>query len=103
MASLRPIAECDLDEGQRFTAVFQKEWCALDTESGAFLSQTKGRGKNGLLKFVLILPSRTPTERGGLFESYTWNQQDRKFIRAWSEAEAVEIANSKLKKMIEAK
>jgi hypothetical protein len=88
-ADLKRISECGLDESGMFAAVCVKEWCALDVESGAFMFRTNGRGKAGLLKFILILPAQTPAERGGLFESYTWNSSDRKFIRAWSEAEAI--------------
>ena len=35
------------------------QWDAIDTETGAFLMRTNGRGKGGLPKFVLIKPNKS--------------------------------------------
>ena len=52
-------------------------------------------------RYVLILPNKSVEERGGLFFNSDWNYPTgRKFLRAWSTAEAIEIANVKLAKML---
>ena len=98
---LKPIDEIDLSGTERITAII-RGWVALDTDTGAFLSQTSGRGKGGLPKYILILPNKSVAERGGLFASYQWDYpKGRKFIRAWTLREAVEAANIKLARMVE--
>jgi hypothetical protein len=72
---------------------------AIDTETGAFLMRTNGRGKGGLPKFVLIKPNKSVEERGGLFTPYDWDDKNRKFIRAWTLREAIEIGNKRLERM----
>jgi hypothetical protein len=60
--------------------------CAIDPETGALLKQTAGQGKDGLPKFVLILPNKTPAERSGLLADYRWDYpHGRKIIRAWTD------------------
>jgi len=66
---------------------------------GAFLMRTNGRGKGGLPRFVLIKPNKSVEERGGLFTTYDWDDKDRKFIRAWTLREAIEIGNKRLERM----
>lgn len=97
--ALRPMSEAGLSEADRFAALI-KGWSAVCPVTGAFLSASHGRTKRGDTKYVLILPTETPAERGGLFAKYEWNDEDRKFIRAYSEAEAIEIANKRLEKML---
>jgi hypothetical protein len=75
------------------------QWDAIDTETGAFLMRTNGRGKGGLPKFVLIKPNKSVEERGGLFTPYDWDDKNRKFIRAWTLREAIEIGNKRLERM----
>lgn len=75
------------------------QWDAIDTETGAFLMRTNGRGKGGLPKFVLIKPNKSVEERGGLFTTYDWDDKNRKFIRAWTLREAIEIGNKRLERM----
>lgn len=76
-------------------------WIALDETTGAMMTRTHGRGKNGLPKYVLILPKETLAQRNNdLFSSYTWENPDRKFIRAWNDTEAIKEGNIKLEKML---
>jgi hypothetical protein len=76
-------------------------WNALDPDSGAFLFRTNGRGKGGLPTYVLIKPNKTVAVRGGLFTPYQWDYPTgRKFIRAWTLEEAIEIGNQRLAKMM---
>ena len=75
------------------------QWDAIDTETGAFLMRTNGRGKGGLPKFVLIKPNKSVEERGGLITTYDWDDKNRKFIRAWTLREAIEIGNKRLERM----
>lgn len=96
---LQPIADLGLTDSERLGAIF-KRWCAIDPETGAFLSASNGRTKYGDTKYILILPTKTPAERGGLFADYDWTEKDRKRIRAWSLSEAIEIANKRLEKMV---
>ncbi len=101
---LLPITKCALSETDKIAALLLRSWRALDVESGAFLSRTHGRGKYGLPKYILILPNKTPEERGGLLARYEWDYpKGRKFIRAWTEEEAIESANARLKKMLAAR
>jgi hypothetical protein len=97
---LRPISQVTLTDTERIAAVL-KGWMALDTETGAFLSQTRGRGKRGLPTYILILPNKTLIQRGGLFAEYDWDYpKDRKFIREWTDEAAIETANKRLRKML---
>lgn len=78
---------------------------AIDTESGATLQRTNGRGKGGLPKYVLILPNEKPATDTdwAKYRHGSWEYSNRKFIRAWTFAEALEIANSRLAKMCKAR
>lgn len=76
-------------------------WDAVDPDTGAFLSGSNGRRKAGRARrWVLILPNRTVQERGGLFESYEWNDGNRSFVTGWTLAEAIIKAQKLLEKMI---
>lgn len=101
--ALRPIAECALTEAERFGAVFSKGWIAIDTVTGACLHASRGRTKRGDTRYTLIVPTESVEERGGLFAPYDWTEKDRKFIRAWSLREAVEVANLHLRKILAAR
>lgn len=92
----------EFDTNTRLSALF-KGWCALCSDTGAFLSAGNGRSKseNGH-KYVLIVPNETLDERGGFFGDYTWDNPRRKFVRAWSEEEAIAAANKKLSKLVAA-
>lgn len=82
-------------------AALLRGWEAIDIETGAHLGQTHGLGKGGLPTFILILPDRTPNERGGLFNDPDWTYPTgRKRIRARTLREAIELANKKLEKML---
>jgi hypothetical protein len=101
---LLPIENCELSDTDVIAARLLRGWHALDVESGAFMYRTHGRGKYGLPKYVLILPNKSPEERGGLLERYDWDYPSgRKFIRAWTFDEALSIANERLKKMLSAR
>lgn len=98
---LQTIREITILTDQERINTYWLGWLALDPESGAFLYQTRGRGKGGLPSYILILPNRTPQERGGLTTRYEFDYpQGRKFIREWTEQEAIETANQKLAKML---
>lgn len=98
---LKLIGEIEeLTPAERLGAVI-RGWVALDMESGAQLSQTHGRTKGGLPKYVLILPNKSVEGRGGHFEYADWDYPGgRKFIRAWTLKEASDIANQKLERML---
>lgn len=77
---------------------------AICPESGAMLNQTNGKGMGGLPTYVLILPNKTVAERGGYLSRYDWDYPaGRKFVRAWSDSEAITAANEKLDKMLSTK
>lgn len=91
---LRPIETFDNDT--RLAALF-RSWCAICPETGAFLSASRGRSKAGNgRRYILIAPNELPSERPNYFEDYTWTDDRRKFVRAFSDAEAIEKANKKL-------
>lgn len=88
----------EFDTNTRLSALF-KGWCALCPETGAFLSAGHGRTKSGNGKrYVLIVPIE-PLANRGLFGDYTWDNSRRKFVRTWSEDEAIISANKKLSKI----
>lgn len=96
--SLIPISQ--LPPADYLAATFRR-WVAIDPESGAQLSVSHGRTSKAP-KYILVLPNRSVEERGGLFATYDWDYPDgRKFLRAWTTKEAIEIANVKLAKMLE--
>ena len=93
---LQPIEELIPDPVHRLFC----RWDAIDTETGAFLFRTNGRGKGGLPTYILIKPNESVAERGGwLSTKYTWESKNRKFIRAWSLTEAITIGDQRLAKM----
>ena len=95
---LKQISDFDIDTC--FAALI-KGWCALCPNTGAFLSASRGRSRSGSgHKYVLIVPNETLDERGGFFGDYTWDNHNRKFVRAWSEDEAIAAANEKLSKIM---
>lgn len=87
---------CDTD---KINASLLRDWCAIDTESGAYLKQTSGRGKCGLPKFFVILPHKSPAERGGFFKNTVSGGFERTTIRAWTLQEAIKIGNERLPKL----
>lgn len=96
--SLIPISQLPPDD---YLAAIFRSWVAIDIESGAQLSMSHGRTSK-TPKYILVLPNKSVEERGGLFASYDWDYpHGRKFLRAWTVEEAIEIANVKLAKMLE--
>lgn len=96
--SLIPISQLPPDD---YLAAIFRSWVAIDIESGAQLSMSHGRTSKAP-KYILVLPNKSVEERGGLFANYDWDYpKDRKFLRAWTVKEAIEIANVKLAKMLE--
>ena len=80
------------DDDIRLSALFRGA-IALCRETGAFLSRTNGRSKAGSgQKYVLVLPSESPEERGGFFR-YSYSTALVKRIRAWSDQEAIDRFN----------
>ena len=95
---LKPISE--LPEQDRFNALMLG-WVAIDTDSGAYLFRTYGRTSKAP-KYILILPSKTITERRSLFHDRNWDYpHGRKIVRAWSDEDAINDANGRLPKMLE--
>ena len=91
-----------LPEQDRFNALM-RGWIAVDPISGAHLSCSYGRTSKAP-KYILILPNKSVEERGGLFAPYDWDYpQGRKFVRAWTEQEAIAEADTKLIKMLAAR
>ena len=86
---LLPVSQSGLSDTNKFAAIF-RGYCAVDTESGAYMRASAGRSK-WEPKYHLILPYTTPTQRGSFFK-FDINFL-RTTIRAWSEAEAIQIAN----------
>lgn len=96
---IRPISEAELTSGERLSAFFN-QWIGICTETGAFLRRSNGSSAAGV-RFLLILPNKSPADRGGLLKPYEWSYpHGRKFISAWSDDEAIDLANKKLAKMI---
>ena len=92
----------EFDTDTRFKFVISRPWwVAVCPDTGAILGRSSGRPKSGnATKYVLILPNETIEERGGLFGRVNFDDKERKFLRAWSEAEAIQTANEKLEKML---
>ncbi len=96
---LIPISELPTEDERIYA--WMAGWTAVDPISGAMLSRSNGRSSKAP-KYILILPNKSVEERGGLFTKHDWDYpQGRKFVRAWSGAEAIELANAKLAKMLE--
>ena len=74
-------------------------WVAIDLDHGARLTRSAGQGKGGLNKYVLLLDGQPYANVHDLYAqrmSYT----KRVFIRAWHDAEAVELANARLTQLL---
>ena len=77
-------------------------WDAVCPDTGAFLFHSNGRRTTGRpLRWGLILPNQSVQERGGLFESYVWEDGERAFVTAHSLAEAMGKAQERLNKMLQ--
>lgn len=100
---LQRICRLNLTHDERLTNVLRYHFIAICPESGAFMARTSGNPQTGNApKYVLILPNKSVKERGGLLTDYEWDYpHGRKFIRAWTVDDAIEIANDKLAKMLE--
>ena len=95
---LTPIAELS-DKDAQMNA-WGLGWTALDTDSGAYLFQTTGRTTT-LPKYILILPSKTPSERRSLFYDRNFDLPNgRKIVRARTDEEAIKAANERLTTML---
>jgi hypothetical protein len=95
---LKPISE--LPNQDKWNAIV-RGWVAVDPDSGAQLSASHGSTSKAP-KYILILPNKSVEERGGLFAPYDWDYpHGRKFVRAWTDVEAIELANAKLAKMLQ--
>lgn len=103
---LQPIEEI-LTEDQKLWRAFGlgggvANWAAICPETGAQLSASSGRRKAGRpSRWILILPNKTPTERGGLLESYEWDDGERRFITGYTLSEALPKAQVALNKMLQ--
>lgn len=67
-----------------------------ETNHGIILAN--GRTRSGIRRYVLILPNKSIEERGGMFAAYEWEHRSR--ISAWTLAEAIEIGNQRLPKLL---
>lgn len=74
-------------------------WTAFDLEHGARLMRSAGRGKGGLNKYVLLLNGKAYADIHDLYAERL-NFTRRAFIRAWHDAEALELANARLAKLL---
>jgi hypothetical protein len=75
-------------------------WTAIDLDNGARLTRSAGQGKGGLNKYVLLVTGKPYADIQDMYaERMTWTK--RAFIRAWHDAEAVELANIRLAKMLQ--
>lgn len=96
---LKPIAE--LPEQDRSKALLLG-WAALDTDSGAYLFRTYGGKTLTAPKYVLILPDEPVAARRSFFANCAFGYPyGRKIVRAWTDEDAIAIANERLPKMIE--
>ena len=95
---LKHINEMSFSTDERLMIFLRFRFFAVCPESGAMLSATRGNPKNGNAhKYILIIPNKSVAARGGLLADYEWDYpHGRKFIRAWTEGEAIELANGKL-------
>lgn len=97
---LTPISESTLTDTDRAAALVYN-CLAVDVQTGAYLFQSAGQWKNGLLKFILVLPHETPADRGGVFgERRNMFAVERAVIPAWSIDEAIDVANKRLPGMM---
>ena len=99
---IKHIDELDFSLDEMITILLKFHFFAVCPESGAMLKAAHGNPKAGNApKYVLILPNKSVNERGGLLTNYEWDYpHGRKFIRAWTETEAIKLANKKLAKMV---
>ncbi len=97
---LIPISQLPPDD--YLQAIMIGSLVAIDPETGAKLKISLGR-TSGAQKYILILPLLTVAERGGLFAPADFSPRERKRFRAETTAEAIEIANAKLVKLLKAR
>lgn len=87
-------ADSSLTDTEKITAAILRDWHAVDVETGAHLSRSRGRSRYGSdPKWYLILP-----HDGNLFDSS--NGCERAVFRAPDLNEAVAIASEKLPKLM---
>ena len=98
---LIPISQLPPDDYLR--AVLRGHLVAVDPDSNAWLTVSHGHTSKAP-KYILTVPNKSAAEDGGLWGPRTWDYpHGRKFLRAWSDTEAIELANAKLTKMLEAR
>jgi len=95
---LKAISDLGLSKEEQINAMLFSRKDAICPETGAFLAGSNGRTRSGIRHYVLILPNESVEERGGLFAPYTWEHRSR--ISAWTLAEAIEISNQRLPKLL---
>jgi len=91
---LEITSKSTLDENEKFGCIM-RGMCAVDPESGAYLKPSYGRSSHEP-KYFLILPAEPPADRGGFLAHGKSYDFERSIIRAWSEQEAIELANKRL-------
>lgn len=95
-ASLANLAKPDAETA---LALLFRSVSAVDLSNSAYLLRTAGRGKGGLGKWVLIVKARQAEPDARTLVSGTdWLY--RSFIRGWSEAEGIEVANERLQRWL---
>jgi hypothetical protein len=88
---LETIRQPQFTESECFAAALHG-YVAADRASGALLRASRGRSR-GRRHYALVLPTRPPAERGGLFREV---DGERRTLSAWDDDEAVERANALL-------
>jgi hypothetical protein len=71
-------------------------YIALCPETGAYMWRSRGRTSQAP-KYGFICPK---VWSGDFFTYPEWDNEDRKFVRAWTDAEAIELANEKLARIL---
>lgn len=93
-------SQSSLSDTDKIAAVAFHRMMAVDVETGAYLMPSHGRSR-WAPKYFLILPHETPKDRGGIMGTRKCSFAfERAIIRAWSDEEAVTIANKRLPRLL---
>lgn len=74
--------------------VMLAHWDALDMETGAHLSSSRGRSSRGRAHMWILIMPDVPPEGAALLKHSPWSKRSK--FRAWTLAEAIETGNKRL-------
>jgi hypothetical protein len=95
------VSELALSREWKLEALLQGV-VGYDVETGATLMVLNGRVRTGSLpRYILTVPiSQDLDDRGKLFSRGSWQPETRKFIRAESDTQAVDIAHKRITQIV---